>query len=132
MRALQHRRGRREKLAPRGREIQAASASVRRVHRHFDQTAALERLQIRGQRRAVHREQARDAPHRRSLGPVERGQKRELAAGQSERPEHVIKAASQRARSPLHMQAKAAVPHMQREFKWRRALSACPPLADSL
>ena len=40
-----------------------------------------------------------------------------------ERAEHVIKAAGQRARRPLHVQAQAGIAHLMR--RGQRQLSAC-------
>ena len=68
-------------LAFRG-ERQAAAAPVLLVDGDLHQPAAFERLEVGGQRGAVHGEQDRDAADARRLGTVERRQQRELALGQ--------------------------------------------------
>ena len=59
---LPDRRGGGERSAARSRENEPTAAPVVRIDDHFHQTAALERLEIGGQRRAIEREQIATEP----------------------------------------------------------------------
>ena len=85
------------------------------VHLHLDQATALQRLEISGQRRAIHCQQRRDILHVRRLRTIERHQERELALRQANRAQCIVKAPRQRARRALDVQAQAMVAHMQRQ-----------------
>ena len=96
---------------PGRRDGKAAAALVLLVDRDLHQTAALERLEIGGERGAVHGQQRRDAAERRRFRAVERRQQRELALRETERPQRLVEAPRQRARRALHVQAQAGVAH---------------------
>ena len=82
-----------QRAASRG-DNQTAAAFVFLVDRDFQKAAPLQRLQVGGQRRAVHRQQRRDAADARRFRPIERHQQRELSAGEVEGPQCVVEAAA--------------------------------------
>jgi hypothetical protein len=99
----------REQRAARTRQLQPATASVVVIDHHRDEAAPLQRLERGGERRAVHGKQRRDRTDAGRLGPVQRHHQRVLAAGQAERPEHLVETPRERPRRALEMQAQARV-----------------------
>jgi len=102
-----------EAQAGRG-EGEQAPAAVGGVGGDFDKAAALEGLEGGGEGGAVHGEEGGHGGHAGRIGAVERHHQGELAVGQSEGAEGVVEAARERTRGPLHVQAEAAVPDVDR------------------
>src|SRR5690606_19038350 len=97
-------------------ELRDPAPSVGRVRDDTKQTATLQRLESRGERRSVHGEELRDAPHRRWVRLVERHHQRELPVGEPERAKGLVEAPRQRPRSPLSAQAQAMVAYVERRL----------------
>jgi len=95
----------------RRRQSKSPAAAVLFVDRDFQQPASFERLKIGRESGAIHRKERGNAAECRWLRAIERHQQRELTAGEIERTQHVVEATRQCARSTVHVQAQAAVPH---------------------
>ncbi len=104
----------RQHRAPGRRQPEQARAPVGRVGLRRDEAAPLQRLQVGGERRPVHRQKCRHAAEVRRPRPVERHQQGELPAGDAGRLQRDVEAAGQRPRRPLRMQAQAGVAHQKR------------------
>ena len=102
---------------PAARDGQPAAALVFFVDRNLHQPAPFQRLELGGQRGAVHGEQRGDAADIRRLRPVERHQQRELAVGQVER-----RAAPRRSAAPARAPpaARAGTGRCRAPRGWRR------------
>jgi hypothetical protein len=96
---------------------QQTAAPVLRIDQNRQQTASLKRLQVRGQGRAIHREQRRDRPDRWRVRTIERHEQRELAAGEAEGAEGLVEPPRQCPRRPLRVQAEAVIAHQQGGFE---------------
>ena len=97
------------------RQGETAAAAILFVDRYFEEPATFERFEVGGQCCAVHREQRRDAAETRGFRPIERHQQRELAVGETERPEHIVETPRQRPGRAMHVQTQATVAdHMGR------------------
>ena len=94
-----------------GAEQQARAVISGMSAKYAKEAAALQRFQIGGQRRAIHRQQLRDAADGRRFGAVQRHQERELAARQADRLQCQIVAPRQCSRRALRTQTEAGVTH---------------------
>jgi hypothetical protein len=92
---------------------QSAAAAIVLILLNADKAAALERLEGRGERGAVHGQQVCHRSHRRRLGPVQRHEQRKLPVGKPQRAEGLVETAGQSAGRALHVQAEAMVPYKQ-------------------
>ena len=72
------------------------------------QPAALQRLEIGGQGRAVHRQQCRHITDARGVQGIKRHHQRKLTVGQIEQPKGLIETPRHRPRRALQVQAQAA------------------------
>jgi len=108
---------RRQHAPPRRGERQPAAAAVRRVHRHRYQLAPFQRLQIGGERGAVHHQEIRDPPHRWRHRLVERHHQRELPVGDAGGPQRLVEATGQRPCCPLRVQAETGVADPKRDVE---------------
>lgn len=114
VRALPDRHGRSQQCTAGLCQGQKATAPVGRIDRDLDEPVPLERLQVGGQRGAIHCQELSHRADRRRLGTIKRHQQRELAAGNADGAQRVIEAARQGTRCPLRMQTQAVVPDMNR------------------
>ena len=111
------------KARPAGVSLRRRLPFVRIVDRYRDETSALERLQVGGQRRAVHREHSRNVADARRFGAVERHQQRKLAIGEPERPQRRIKTARQRPRRLLKVETQAGITNPARDIEPQLAIA---------
>jgi hypothetical protein len=109
-----------EKLAALVGQDQDAVAPIGGVRRDFNQTAALERFERRGQGGPIHRQQGSDRTHGGRDGAIQRHQKGKLPIRESERAQGLIKAACQGARGPLYVKTKARIPNHNGGFERER------------
>jgi hypothetical protein len=84
---------------------QRAQAFIPLPGLHLNKPEPLQRLQIRRQRRAIHRQQRRNLPNVRRFRPIQRHQQRELATGKADRSKRLIISPRQGTRRALHVQA---------------------------
>jgi hypothetical protein len=102
-----------KRTAGRG-EAEAAAAPVLGVDLGFYETAALQRFERRGQRRAIHGEERGDLAHYRRVLPVQGDHQRELTIGKAQRPEDLVEMPCQRPCRPLHGKAQAGIADLMR------------------
>src|SRR6185437_5657631 len=110
------REGRFERGAALAGDDETAAALVLSIDRDLDEAAPLERLEVRGQRGAVHGERRRDLAHDRRLGLIERDEQRELPMGQANRAQHIVEIARERARRALDANAETRRTRMARRI----------------
>lgn len=104
-----------DKQSPAARgQHQAAASFVGMVDGHLRQAATLKRLELGGEGRAIHGKQSGNLSHARRLGTIERHQERELAIGQPQRPQRVVKAPCHHPRRPLDMETEAGIANLVR------------------
>jgi hypothetical protein len=108
-------RGGEERAAGIGQD-KAAASFVGVIDGHRQDAAPLQRLQSGSERRAVHRQQRRDAADARRLRAIERHQQRELTVRQPERPQRLIEPPRHRPRRALDVKAEASVAHLKGEL----------------
>jgi len=99
------------------RQTQPSTTPVSRIWAHLDQAAPLQRLECGGQGGAIHGQQRGHRPHARRLRTIQRHEQRELAVGQTERPQCLVEMPCHRPSRPLHVQTEATIANQQRSFK---------------
>jgi len=103
-----------EQLFALGGENQSAVTAIILIFLNANEAAALERLEGRGERGAVHGQQVCNRRHGGRLGPVQGHEQRELPVCEVQRAKGLVEPAGKGAGGALHMKAEAMVPYKQR------------------
>ena len=114
-----NRDGGRQQFSASTGQAETAAALVSLVNRDLDQPATLERLQIGGYGRAIHRQQPRNITDSRRLRPIKRHQQRKLAIRQIERAKRLVKPPRYCTRRALKVQTQAVVANQEGDLVTR-------------